>query len=284
MTKDARMFVVAHGRDLCRLVQLDTHSQGASRHSSDGSGPVQDADELDRHYRDDGRRSAEAGTARTLSKESFLMAIYAQILSELDPVRGTTGQTIPRRGRNETKQSPSRRRGLWPCRLSLSDPILECRPKLGRSGVRANALDHGAHAVRALRREMLLEAQRAKGAQGVDGENLLRRSIRSPARSRACRRSGDRSSSCQSSLWRSAIGWHRTCHSRRSPSAPDPSSAGAKQRSDEATSLSDLIAGLADLDANGLRLQWRNHLGGTPPAHLPRWLLLRVLGYQIQAA
>ena len=39
-----------------------------------------------------------------------------------------------------------------------------------------------------------------------------------------------------------------------------------------------------DLDANGLRLQWRNHLGGTPPAHLPRWLLLRVLAYQIQAA
>ncbi len=40
------------------------------------------------------------------------------------------------------------------------------------------------------------------------------------------------------------------------------------QRSDEATSLSDLIAGLADLDANGLRLQWRNHLGGT--YELPR--------------
>ena len=55
-------------------------------------------------------------------------------------------------------------------------------------------------------------------------------------------------------------------------------------RSDEATSLSDLIAGLADLDPNGLRLQWRNHLGGTPPAHLPRWLLLRVLAYQVQAA
>ena len=51
-------------------------------------------------------------------------------------------------------------------------------------------------------------------------------------------------------------------------------------RSDELASLSDLIAGLADLDANGLRLQWRNHLGGTPPAHLPRWLLLRVLAYQ----
>src|SRR5271165_3082931 len=55
-------------------------------------------------------------------------------------------------------------------------------------------------------------------------------------------------------------------------------------RSVEATSLSDLIAGLADLDPNGLRLRWRNHLGGTPPAHLPRWLLLRVLAYQVQAA
>jgi Protein of unknown function (DUF2924) len=55
-------------------------------------------------------------------------------------------------------------------------------------------------------------------------------------------------------------------------------------RSDNAGSLNDVIAGLADLDGNGLRLQWRNHLGGTPPAHLPRWLLLRILAYQIQAA
>ena len=53
------------------------------------------------------------------------------------------------------------------------------------------------------------------------------------------------------------------------PSAP---------RSDNAGSVEDVIAGLADLDANALRLQWRNHLGGTPPAHLPRWLLLRSLG------
>ena len=35
-------------------------------------------------------------------------------------------------------------------------------------------------------------------------------------------------------------------------------------RSDNAGSVEDVIAGLADLDANGLRLQWRNHLGGTP--------------------
>ena len=45
-----------------------------------------------------------------------------------------------------------------------------------------------------------------------------------------------------------------------------------------------MIAALVELDTNGLCLQWRNHLGGTPPAHLPRWLLLRILAYRIQAA
>lgn len=55
-------------------------------------------------------------------------------------------------------------------------------------------------------------------------------------------------------------------------------------RSDIGASLDDVIAGLVDLDLKGLRLQWRNHLGGTPPVHLPRWLLLRVLAYQIQVA
>ena len=47
--------------------------------------------------------------------------------------------------------------------------------------------------------------------------------------------------------------------------------------------LDDMIAALVELDANGLRLQWRNHLGGTPPAHLPRWLLMKILAYRIQA-
>ena len=55
-------------------------------------------------------------------------------------------------------------------------------------------------------------------------------------------------------------------------------------RSAEHGSLKELVAGLVDLELNGLRLQWRNHLGGTPPAHLPRWLLLRVLACRIQAA
>jgi Protein of unknown function (DUF3489) len=42
-----------------------------------------------------------------------------------------------------------------------------------------------------------------------------------------------------------------------------------------ASPLDTLVASFADLDADQLRLQWRNHLGGTPPAHLPRWLLAR---------
>jgi hypothetical protein len=51
-----------------------------------------------------------------------------------------------------------------------------------------------------------------------------------------------------------------------------------------APALDVFIAGLADLGADQLRLQWRNHLGGTPPAHLPRWLLARVLAHRVQVA
>jgi Protein of unknown function (DUF2924) len=51
----------------------------------------------------------------------------------------------------------------------------------------------------------------------------------------------------------------------------------------DAETLEATVVGLNDLDADQLRLQWRNHLGGTAPAHLPRWLLLRILAYRIQA-
>jgi hypothetical protein len=54
--------------------------------------------------------------------------------------------------------------------------------------------------------------------------------------------------------------------------------------SSQAETLDLIIAELCELDADQLRLQWRNHLGGTAPAHLPRWLLLRVLAYRLQAA
>jgi Protein of unknown function (DUF2924) len=48
--------------------------------------------------------------------------------------------------------------------------------------------------------------------------------------------------------------------------------------------LDSTITGLSDLDADELRLQWRNQLGGIAPTHLPRWLLLRMLAFRMQAA
>jgi hypothetical protein len=44
-----------------------------------------------------------------------------------------------------------------------------------------------------------------------------------------------------------------------------------------------IVAGLEGCDLNGLRRLWRAHLGGEPPAHLERWLLMRVLAYRLQA-
>ena len=35
-------------------------------------------------------------------------------------------------------------------------------------------------------------------------------------------------------------------------------------------SVLSIVANLEGLDLNGLRRQWRAHLGGEPPAHLPR--------------
>jgi hypothetical protein len=58
---------------------------------------------------------------------------------------------------------------------------------------------------------------------------------------------------------------------------PTPSSSGRER-------LEAAVASLSGLNADQLRLQWRNHLGGIPPAHLPGWLMARVLAYRIQAA
>ena len=54
--------------------------------------------------------------------------------------------------------------------------------------------------------------------------------------------------------------------------------------SSERERLTAAVASLSGLNADQLRLQWRNHLGGIAPAHLPGWLLARVLAYRIQAA
>jgi len=53
---------------------------------------------------------------------------------------------------------------------------------------------------------------------------------------------------------------------------------------DDRERLSRLVSSLLDLDRRQLLLQWRNHLGGTAPAHLPTWLLSRLFAYRIQAA
>jgi hypothetical protein len=52
----------------------------------------------------------------------------------------------------------------------------------------------------------------------------------------------------------------------------------------EGETLGAAVASLSGLNLDQLRLQWRNHLGGIAPAHLPGWLLMRVLAYRIQAA
>ena len=48
-------------------------------------------------------------------------------------------------------------------------------------------------------------------------------------------------------------------------------------------SVLSMVADLEGRDLDGLRRQWRAHLGGEAPAHLPRWLLMRVLAYQLQS-
>jgi DUF2924 family protein len=48
-------------------------------------------------------------------------------------------------------------------------------------------------------------------------------------------------------------------------------------------SVFSIVADLEGHDLNGLRRQWRAHLGGEPPAHLPRWLLIRVLACRLQS-
>jgi hypothetical protein len=48
-------------------------------------------------------------------------------------------------------------------------------------------------------------------------------------------------------------------------------------------SVLSIIGTLEGLDLNGLRRQWRGHLGGEAPAHLPRWLLMKVLAYRLQS-
>jgi hypothetical protein len=62
------------------------------------------------------------------------------------------------------------------------------------------------------------------------------------------------------------------------PTAPTPQASPPL----DATVLS-VLADMEGHDLNGLRRQWRAYLGGEPPSHLPRWLLMKVLAYRLQA-
>jgi hypothetical protein len=64
----------------------------------------------------------------------------------------------------------------------------------------------------------------------------------------------------------------------------DAQPGGARSSAETEESLVALVGAIVDLDLAGLRLCWRNHVGGTSPAHLPKWLLARLLAYRVQAA
>jgi hypothetical protein len=65
---------------------------------------------------------------------------------------------------------------------------------------------------------------------------------------------------------------------------PHPAAASPNALLSADASLTTVLASLEGLDLEGLRRQWRNHLGGEAPGHLPRWLLVRVLGHRLQIA
>jgi hypothetical protein len=70
-------------------------------------------------------------------------------------------------------------------------------------------------------------------------------------------------------------------NSRQAAKRPVVATPGASLPLD--ASLLSIVANLDGLDLEGLRRQWRAHLGGEPPTHLPRWLLMRGLAYRLQS-
>ena len=71
---------------------------------------------------------------------------------------------------------------------------------------------------------------------------------------------------------------------RRKTSGAGERSASPAPSSPQDKTLDASVKSLSDRNMDQLRLQWQNYLGGIAPAHLPRWLLMRVLAYRIQAA
>ena len=73
----------------------------------------------------------------------------------------------------------------------------------------------------------------------------------------------------------------RRVNSEQVAKRPVPATAGASLPLN--ASVLSIVANLGGLDLDGLRRQWRAHLGGEAPAHLPRWLLMKVLAYRLQS-
>ena len=73
---------------------------------------------------------------------------------------------------------------------------------------------------------------------------------------------------------------HARANSGQAAKRPVPATPGASLPLD--ASVFSIVADLEGHDLNGLRRQWRAHLGGEAAAHLPRWLLMRVLAYRPQ--
>ena len=71
---------------------------------------------------------------------------------------------------------------------------------------------------------------------------------------------------------------------RRKASGPGGTLVPPGPSASERETIDALVANLSGLNVDQLRLQWRNYLGGIAPAHVPGWLLMRVLAYRIQAA
>src|SRR6202030_3293106 len=69
---------------------------------------------------------------------------------------------------------------------------------------------------------------------------------------------------------------------RRHRRSSGAASAAPERAAGDRGELDRLVASLPDLDKPRLLLGWRNHLGGTAPAHLPSWLLARLLAFRLQ--
>ena len=79
---------------------------------------------------------------------------------------------------------------------------------------------------------------------------------------------------------RGPVRWREMAKQQKARGAGEATVPRARSSS-ERERLEAAVASLSSLNADQLRLQWRNHLGGIPPAHLPGWLLARVLAYRI---